>query len=172
MLLGADSVVQTPRLRVFETNERRVVKFSEMMDPCFVVRNAAVLQYTQFAYADETTRSWMNIAATPKPGRFDEEWAKLDLAPMVMRGKADLQETSLILTSVKPELMVVRTLQTRTMLAPFGCEEVKVMHGEEEVQSAGRLFVPKFPDGVRDQKQGPLNSVKNPRRDDGQGGSR
>ena len=43
MLLRADSLVQTPRLRAFETNERRIAKFSEMMDPCFVVRNAAVL---------------------------------------------------------------------------------------------------------------------------------
>ena len=43
MLLGGVSVVQTPRLRVFETNERRVAKFSETMDPCFVGRNAAVL---------------------------------------------------------------------------------------------------------------------------------
>ena len=49
MLLGAVSVVQTPRLRVFETKERRVAKFSETMDPCFVGRNAAVLQYTRFA---------------------------------------------------------------------------------------------------------------------------
>ena len=47
MLLGADSVVQTPRLRAFETNERRVAKFSETTDPCFVGRNAAVLQYTK-----------------------------------------------------------------------------------------------------------------------------
>ena len=43
----------------------------------------------------------MNKIATPKPGQFDEEWAKLDLAPMFMRGKADLPEASLILTSVK-----------------------------------------------------------------------
>ena len=33
MLVGADSVVQTPRLRAFETNERRIAKFSELMDP-------------------------------------------------------------------------------------------------------------------------------------------
>ena len=89
MLLGADSVEQTPRLRAFKTNERRVAKLSKMMDPCFVGRNAAVLQYTQFAYTDETTRGRMNNAATPKPGQFDEECAKLDLAPMVKRGKAD-----------------------------------------------------------------------------------
>ena len=90
----------------------------------------------------------MNNAATPKPGRFDEEWAKLDLAPMVMRGRSDLREASLILTSVKPELIVGGKLYTRTMLAPFGCEEVKVMHGEEEDRSAGRLVVAKFPDGM------------------------
>ena len=44
----------------------------------------------------------MSNIATPKPGRFDEEWAKLDLSPMIMRGMADLPEASLILTSVKP----------------------------------------------------------------------
>ena len=99
-------------------------------------------------------------------------WAETGSAPIVMRGKADLQEASLILTSVKPELMVGGTLQTRTMLAPFGCEEVKVMHGKEEDQSAGRLVVSKLSDGVRDEKQGPSSSGKNPRRDDGQGRSR
>ena len=96
MLLGADSVVQTPRLRTFETNERRMAKFSETMDPCFVGRNAAVMQHTQFAYTDESMRRRMTNAATPKPGRLEEEWAKLDLAPMNMRGKADLQEAALI----------------------------------------------------------------------------
>ena len=58
------------------------------------------------------------------------------------------------------------------MLAPFGYEEVNVVHGEEENQSAGRLVVPKFPDGARDEEQGPSSSGKNPRRDDGQDGSR
>ena len=64
MLLGADSAVQTPRLRAFDTNERRVAEFSKMMDPCFVGRNAAVLQYTQFAYTGETTRRRMSNGAT------------------------------------------------------------------------------------------------------------
>ena len=156
----------------FETNERRMAKFSETMDPCFVGRNAAVLQYTQFAYTDEATRRRMSNAATRKPGRFDEQWAKLDLAPMIMRGQDDLLEASLILKSVKPELTVGGTLQTRTMLAPFGYEEVKVVHGEEEDQSAGTLVVPKFPVGARGEEQGASNSRKNPRRDDGQGESR
>ena len=77
-LLGAVSAVQTPSLRAFETNERRMAKISETMDPCFVGRNAAVLQHT---------RRRISNAATPKPGRFDEEWAKLDLALMRMRGR-------------------------------------------------------------------------------------
>ena len=112
LLLGADSIVQTLRLRAFETNERSVAKFYEMINQCFVGRNAAVLQYTQFTYTDETTRGRMSITATPRPGRFDEECAKLDLALMVKRGKADLPEASPILTSVKPELTVGGTLQT------------------------------------------------------------
>ena len=58
------------------------------------------------------------------------------------------------------------------MLAPFGCEEVKVVHGEEEDQSAGRLVIPKLPDGAKDEEQGPSSSGKNPRQDDGQDGRR
>ena len=128
MLLRAVSVVQTPRLRAFETNERRVAKFSETMDPCFVGRNAAVLQHMRFAYTDQATRRRISKAATPKPGGFDKEWAKLDLAPMRMGGRAELPEASLILTSVKPKLTVGGTLQTRTLLAPFGSEEVKIVY--------------------------------------------
>ena len=171
MLLGAVSAVQTPRMGAFETNERRMAEFSEMMDPCFNDRNVAVLQYTQFAYTDELTRRRMSNAGTPQPGRFDEEWAKLGLVPMIMRGKADLPESSLILTSVKPGVTVGGTLQTRTMLAPFGHEEVKVVHAEEEDQSAGRLIIPKFPDGARSEEQRPSKSGRNPRRDIGQGGA-
>ena len=113
----------------------------------------------------------MSNAATLKPGRFDEEWAKLDLAPMMTRGKAELPEASLILPSVKPELTVGGTLQTRTLLAPFGYEEIKIVYGEEEDQSAGRLIIPKFPEGARSEEQGPSNSRKKSERDDGQGGS-
>ena len=173
MLLEAVSVVQTPRLRAFETNERRTGNFVATMDTYFVGRNAAVLQYTRFAYTDQATRRRISNAATPKPGRFDEEWAGLGLAPMKMRGRTELPEASLILTSVKPELTVVGTLRTRTFLAPFGCEEVKVVHGEEEDRSAGTLILPKFPEGTDNDKQGPSSSKRDMSEgDDGQGGSR
>ena len=164
--------MQTPRLRAFETNERRVAKFSETMDPCFVGRNAAVLHYTQFVYTDQATRRRISNAATPKPGAFDKEWAELNLAPVRMRGRAELPEASLILTSVKPELTVGGTQQTRTFLAPFGYEEIKVVYGEEEDQSAGRLIIPKFPEGARTEEQGPSNSKAKSERDNGQGVSR
>ena len=65
---------------------------------------------------------------------------------MKMRGRTELSEASLILTSVKPELTVGGTLQTRNFLAPFGCEEIRVVHGEEEDRSAGILIIPKFPE--------------------------
>ena len=172
ILIGAVSVVQTPRLRAFETNERRVAKFAETMDPCFVGRNAAVLQYTRFANTDQATRRRISNAVTPKPGAFDSEWAELNLAPMRMRGRAELPEASLILTSVKQELTVRGKLQTRTFLAPFGYEEIKVVHGDEEDKSAGRLIIPKFPEGAKTEKQGPSKSRDASEGDDGQGGSR
>ena len=166
-------MVQTSRLRAFETNERRIGKFVGTMDPYFVGRNAAVLQYTRFAYTDQSTRRRISNAATPKPGRFDEEWAGLGLAPMKMQGRTELSEASLILTSGKPELKEGGTLQARTFLAPFSCEEIKVVHGEEEDGSAGTLIIPKFPEGADNEKQGPSSSKKDMSEgDDGQGRSR
>ena len=73
---------------------------------------------------------------------------------------------------MKPKLTVGGTLQTRTLLAPFGYEEIKIVYGEEEDQSTGRLIIPKFSEGARGEEEGSLNSRKNPERDDGQGGSR
>ena len=92
---------------------------------------------------------------------------------MKIRGRAELPEASLILTSVKPELMVRGTLQTRNFLAPFGCEEIKVIHGEEGDKSACILIIPKFPEWSKAEKQGPSSSKKDTSEgDDGQGGSR
>ena len=78
----------------------------------------------------------------------------------------------LILTSVKPELTVGGTLQSRTFLSAFGFEEIKVVIGEEEDKSAGRLIIPKFPEGAKTEKQGPSYSKDTSEGDDGQGGSR
>ena len=166
-------MVQTPRLRAFETNERRVGNFVGTMDSYFVGRNAAVLQYTRFAYTDQATRRRISNAATPKPGRFNEEWKGLGLAPMRMRGRTELPEASLILTSVKQEMKVGGILQTRTFLAPFGCEEIKVVHGEEEDKSASTLLIPRFPEEADNDEKGPSSSDKDKSEgDDGQGGSR
>ena len=109
---------------------------------------------------DQAKRRRISNAATPKPGGFDKVWLGLGLAPMKMRGRTELPEPYLILTSVKPELTVVGTLQTRTFLAPFGCEEIRVVHGEEEDRSAGTLIIPKFPEGVDIEKQGPSRSKR------------
>ena len=80
---------------------------------------------------------------------------------MKMRGGAELPESFLILTSVKPELTMGGTLETRALLAPFGHEEFKIIYGEEEDLS-----------GARSEEQGPSNSKEKPEGDDGQGGSR
>ena len=92
---------------------------------------------------------------------------------MKMRGRTELPEASLILTSVKPELTVAGTLRTRTFIAPFGCKEIKVVHGEEEDGSAGTLIIPRFPEGADNDEQEPSSSNRDRSEgDDGQGGSR
>ena len=57
----------------------------------------------------------------------------------------------------------------RTALAPFGCEEVKIKHGEEEDNSADKLVVPNFPDETLNEVQRHSGSRRNQKRDDKQG---
>ena len=108
----------------------------------------------------------MKNAATLKPGRFEEDCTNKDLAPMIMRGKEDLQYAALIVMTVKPELAIKGKLLTRTALAPFDCEEGKIKHEEEEYKSAGQLVVPKFPDELMNEEQGHSGSGRNQKRDD------
>ena len=86
-----------------------------------------------------------------------------------MRGKADLQEAALIVMSVKPELAISWKLVTRTALAPFGCEEIKIKHREQEDKSAGRLVVPKFSDEMKSKEKGTSSSRRNQKRDNKEG---
>ena len=136
------------------------------MDPCSVGRNADLLQYTQFAYVDESTAKRVTNAATPKPGKLEEEWAKFDLAPNITRWKAGLQEAALIVLNERPELAITGKLLTRTALTPFGCEEVVIRHEEREDRSAGELVVPKVSVETRIDEQGPSGSGKRKEQDD------
>ena len=77
MLLGAESVAHTPKVRASDTNDRRMANFFYSMDPCTDGRNAAMLQYTQLAYVKDSTKRRMSNAATPKSGRFEEDWRQL-----------------------------------------------------------------------------------------------
>ena len=88
---------------------------------------------------------------------------------MIMRGNADLQDAALIVMNEKPELAISGKLLTRTALASFGLDEIKINHGEEEDKSAGRLVIPKFPDGTGTEEQGSSSSGKNQKRDDKEG---
>ena len=72
-----------------------------------------------------------------------------------MTGKADLQEAALKVAKVRPELEITGKLLTRTALAPFGCEEIVIKHGEREDRSAGNLVVPKLPIKTMSDEQRP-----------------
>ena len=102
--VGAESVVQTPMMGASETNERRIAAFSTSMDPCFLGKKQ---QHTQFAYVEESSRRRMYNTATPKPGRFEEEWAALSVVLLAMRGKVSMGEAAVIVIHVRSKLVVI-----------------------------------------------------------------
>ena len=115
---------------------------------------------------DESTRRRIINAANTKAGRFEEEWAELDLAPTMLRCKADLQDAALIIMNVRPELAINGKLLTRTALAPFACEEVTIRYGERDDRPAGELVVPKFPVEAMSYEEGSSGSDKSAQRHD------
>ena len=96
--------MQTPRMGASETDERRIAAFSTSMDPSFIGK---VQQHTQFAYVEESTRRRMHNTATSKPGRFEEEWAALNIALLAMRGKVSKGEAAVIVNHVRSELVAI-----------------------------------------------------------------
>ena len=66
---------------------------------------------------NESIRRRRSNTVNLKSRRFEKEWAKMDLAPTFIRGKADLQENALIVMSVKPEKAKTGKLLTSTALA-------------------------------------------------------
>ena len=76
------------------------------------------------------------------------------------------------MTNVKAELKVGGTLQTRTLMAPFGYEEIEIVYGVEEDKPSGRLVMLKFLEGARSEDQGPSKSKEKSEVNDGPGGSR
>ena len=115
---------------------------------------------------DESTRRRMTNATTTKPGRFEEEWVKLDLAPTMMRCKENLQKAALIIMNVRPELAINGKLLTRTALALFACEEVVIRYGEREDRPAGELVMPKLSVEAMSYEEGPSGSGKSAQRHD------
>ena len=63
-------------------------------------------------------------------------------------------------------MAIIGKLLTRTALAPFGCEEVKIKHGGNYDRSAGKLVVPKFSVEIMKDEQGSSGLGRNEERDD------
>ena len=77
----------------------------------------------------EETKGWGDYKKLP------EEIPEFPLIRRMFLGavgpSSETPEASLILTSVKPESTVGGTLQTRTFIAPYGYEEIKLVYGED-----------------------------------------
>ena len=86
ILVRAGSAVQMRKMGAFETNERRMAAFSTSMNQCVLGRKDAVLQPTQFAYVEGSTKGGSKHCHT-QAWRFEEESAALNVAPLAIEKK-------------------------------------------------------------------------------------
>ena len=108
----------------------------------------------------------MHNTATPKPWKFEEEWAALNVAPLAMRRKVNMGEAAVVFMHVRAEILTIGSLLTGDALAPLGCEKVVITHQQMQDVSTEVLLIPKLPEEETEKNQREP-SVSQPKKDKG-----
>ena len=161
MLLGVTSPVIAPRIGAARDAEKRMLKWSEGMEPRFISSNVAAMHTIDFTFPDIWSRKKIKASPSWKPevstGVWNDVYAPADdLSRLKWSG-----EVNVVILEVAKECRG-GTHITVDDLAPHGEESVEFLVNEELFYHAGDLTVPARPDSGRDVRQGPSGPKPRP----------
>ena len=154
MLLGVTSPVIAPRIGAARDAEKRMLKLSEGMTPCFISWNVAAMHTFDFTFPDDWSRKKIKASPSRKPEVSTEVWSDVytpadDLSRLKWSG-----EVKVVILEVAKECRG-GTYITVDDLAPHGEESVEILVNDELFYHAGDLTVPARPDSGMNMRQGP-----------------
>ena len=163
MLLGVTFPVIAPRIGAARDAEKRMLKWSEGMEPRFISWNVAAKHTFDFTFPDAGSRRKFKASPSRKPEFSAEVWNDVYTpADDLSRLKSD--EKAVILEVAKE--CTGSLYITVDDLAPHGEKSVEFLVTDELFHHAGDLTIPARPDSGMDMRQGPSGSKPKPDTDD------
>ena len=151
ILLGVTSPIIAPRIRAARDAERRMLKWSEGMEPRFIGWKVAAAHTFDFTFADAWSRKKIKSPPSRRPGVSAEVWNG-EYAPT--------DDLSRLRWPGEVKVVVAKECRggsyiTIEDLASHGEESVEFLVNYELFYHAGDLTVPARPDSGVDTRQGP-----------------
>ena len=161
MLLGATSPVIAPRIGAARDAEKRMLKWSEGMEPRFISWNVAAMHTFDFTFPDIWSQKKIKASPSRKPEVSTGVWNDIyapadDLSRLKWSG-----EVKVVILEVAKECRG-DTYITVDDLAPHGEESVEFLMNDELFYHAGDLTVPARQHSGRDMRQGPSGPKPKP----------
>ena len=161
MLLGVTSPVIAPRIGAARDAERKMLKWSEGMEPRFISWNVAAAHTFDFTFPDAWSRKKIKPPPSRRPEVSAEVWNEVsattdDLSRLRWSG-----EVKVVMLEVAKECRGGSYI-TIEDLAPHGEESVEFLVNDELFYHAGDLTIPARPDSEIDTRQGPSGPKPKP----------
>ena len=165
MLLAVTSPVIAPRIGAARDAEKRMLKWSEGMEPRFISWNVAAAHTFDFSFPDAWSRKKIKALPSRRPEVSAEMWNEVyaptdDLSRLKWSG-----EVKVVMLEVAKESRGGSYI-TIEDLAPHGEESVEFLVNDEFFYHAGDMTVPARPDSGIDTRQGPSGPKPKPDADD------
>ena len=153
MLLGVTSPAIAPRIGAARDAEKRMLKWSEGMEPRFISWNVTAMHTFDFIFPSAWSRKKIKASPSRKPEVSTGVWNDVytpadDLSRLKWTG-----EVKVVILEVAEECRG-GTYITVDDLPPHGEESVEFLVNDELFYHAGDLTVPARPDSGMDMRQG------------------
>ena len=154
MLLGVTSPIIAPRIGAARDAEKRMLKWSEGMEPRFIGWIVEAAHTFDFSFPDAWSRKKIKALPSRRPEVSAEMWNEVysptdDLSRLKWSG-----EVKVVMMEVAKESRGGSYI-TIEDLAPHGEESVEFLVNDELFYHAGDMTVPAQPDSGIDSRQGP-----------------
>ena len=165
MLLGVTSPIIAPRIGAARDAEKRMLKWSEGMEPRFISWNAAAAHTFDFSFPDAWSRKKIKALPSRRPEVSAETWNEVysptdDLSRLKWSGEAKVVMLEVARESRGGSYITIEDL------APHGEELVEFLVDDELFYHAGDMTVLARPDSGTDARQGPSGPKPKPDADD------
>ena len=161
MLLGVTSPVIAPRIGAAREAEKRMLKWSEGIEPRFISWNVAAAHTFDFSFPDAWSRKKIKALPSRRPEVSAEMWNEVytptdDLSRLKWPGGVKV-----VMLEVAKESRG-GSYKTIEDLAPHGEESVEFLVNDELFYHAGDMIVPARPDSGIETRQGPSGPKPKP----------